>query len=517
MKPFPGFYVLISKPMRRLIHLCLIAASVLVLAGSLPAQDAHKIIDQYVKAAGGSKALSGIQTLTIEGVIAADDERKAGAYTFDIKLPNRYYSELNIGDRTFIRAYNGKSAWGEEASGSPTTILGDQALQVEAAAFYYNSHLLNLKKTNTGVLFIGHAQVGGRDTLQVEVTSPKGLKMEVFFDPQTHLIAKESATIGGVREETIFDDYRSVSGVKLPYKIELRRGKDVYPITVDRTAVNQRIGEGLFDFPRKSQVVLPDLKALFKEIDDNQKVIDKLKENYAGSRAEEETEYDNNGQEKKREVREYSFFYLDGEEISTLQKKNGAPLTDDEQKKEAERVQKQIQEVQNRQTKKEAREAKDEKKGKDDEDVGIESFLHACQFVNPRRERFRGQDVLVFDFEPNPEYKPRNLGESILQKLAGVIWVDEKAHDVVRLEAYFADTAKIGGGLVASLQKGSNFVFEQAYVNNEVWLPTYDEVHVGVRVFLLKNFKANEVTHYSDYKKFDVQTLSNVAAPKKQQ
>jgi len=64
--------------------------------------------------------------------------------------------------------------------------------------------------------------------------------------------------------------------------------------------------------------------------------------------------------------------------------------------------------------------------------------------VNPRHERFRGEDVLVFDFEPNPEYKSRSLVESIVQKLAGVVWIDEKAHQVARIEAYFVGDAKIG-------------------------------------------------------------------------
>jgi len=47
-----------------------------------------------------------------------------------------------------------------------------------------------------------------------------------------------------------------------------------------------------------------------------------------------------------------------------------------------------------------------------------------------------------------------------------------------------------------------------------VWLPTYMEAHLGVRVLLVKGFKVNEVTHYSDYKKFNVETLSTIAKPK---
>jgi len=276
----------------------------------------------------------------------------------------------------------------------------------------------------------------------------------------------------------------------------------------------------VFDFPKKAQVQLPDLKALFKEIDENQKAIDKIKENYTGTRTEEETEYEHDGKLKKREVTEYTFFYLNGEEVSTVVKKDGKPLSEAEEKKENERAQKRIEELQKRETSKEAKELakeqKAEEKGKkdDDDEPGIEIFLRVSQFVNPRRERFRGQDVLVFDFEPNPEYKARNLAEKVVQKLAGVVWIDEKAHDVARLEAYFVGDMKFAGGLVANLQKGTSFVMEQAFVNDEVWLPTYQEAHVGVRVLMVKGFKVNEVTRYSGYKRFNVETLSTIAKPK---
>ena len=104
--------------------------------------------------------------------------------------------------------------------------------------------------------------------------------------------------------------------------------------------------------------------------------------------------------------------------------------------------------------------------------------------------------------------------EKVVQKLAGVVWIDEKAHDVARLEAYFVGDFKFAGGLVANLQKGTSFIFEQAFVNNEVWLPTYMEAHVGARVLLLKSFKMNEVIRYSDYKRFKVETLSTISKPK---
>ena len=475
-------------------------------------------MDQYIKALGGTKALSRVQTLTLEGTVAGAADGQPGTYTFDTKLPNRYYSELHLGDLHFIEAYNGKSAWHEDAAGQFSTLLGPEALQLEAAAQFYNSRLLHAKRDKLAVAFAGHAQVQGRDALQLEVTWPSGIKRLAFFDVQSHLLVRETAQVGGGGQEILYGDYRPEAGVALPHQIELHRGPAAYHITVTRAAINEPVGERVFDFPRKLQVQLPDLKTLFEEIDKNQKAIDKIKEDYSGKRVEEETEYDGAGKVKKREVTEYQFFYLDGSEISTLVKRDGKPLSDDEQKKVNDAVQKRVLEHQQRKARKEARQEKtaEQHNSSKDDDPGIEIFLRTCQFVNPRRERFRGQDVLVFDFEPNPDFKPHNLAEKVVQKLAGVIWIDEKARDVARLEAYFVGDVKIAGGLLANLQKGTSFTFEQAFLNNEVWLPTYQEAHVGVRILLVKGFRVNEVTHYSDYQKFHVESLSTVAPPKPQ-
>jgi hypothetical protein len=507
---------------------------------TLCAQDAAKIVDQYVKAAGGARALSKIQTETLEGTFANPADGKPSTYTLSLKLPNRYYSEFVLGDKTLIEAYNGKSAWRQTPSGEISTLLGDQGQQLEAASLYYNARFLNLKKNKLALAFAGHSQVRGKDALQVEVTMANGVKREVFFDVQTHLIVKESGasnlkesgagskesgneaskdsgTVDGLDEEVFYDDYRNVDGVQIPHKVELRRGTATYSINITRVAMNGTVGERTFDFPKKSQVQLPDLKALFKEIDDNQKAADKIRENYAGTRIEEETELQKDGKAKKTEAREYTFFYLDGDEVSTLVKKDGKPLSDDEQKKENEKTRREIEDIQKRQAKKDAKEEKTKEEGKDkkdDDDVGIETFLRACQFVNPRRERFRGQDVLVFDFEPNPEFQPHKMEEKIVHELAGVVWVDERAHEVARLEAYFVGDFHIAGGVLANLQKGTSFVFEQSFFNNEVWLPTYIEAHVGVRVLLVKGFNVNAVTRYSDYKRFNVETLSTIDQPK---
>ena len=502
-----------ARPHKLLLRVALV---LLCVAAPLHAQDAAKILNQYVKASGGARALSKIQTITLEGTVAAQNGAKPGAYTFDIKLPNRYYSEMVMGDQSWIESFNGKSAWHQNSAGEISTLVGPEGLQLEAAARYYNSRLLNPKKNKLVITYVGAAQVRGKDASQLQVTMPSGAKWQVFFDAQSHLIVKESAPVGGQNQEILYDDYRAENGVQLPHKIELHRGTAIYAIDVTHAAVNEPVGERVFDFPRKSQVQLPDLKALFKQIDSNQQVLDKIKENYAGTKIEDETEYEGNGKPKKPDVRESTFFYLDGTEVSTLVKINGLPLTPEAQKKENARVLKEIDDLEKSASKKATSGEKDkqEEKEEEDEDISIDAFLRACQFVNPRRERFRGQDVLVFDFEPNPEFKARTLVEKVIQKLGGVIWIDEKALDVVRLDAFFVSNVKIAGGLLADLQKGTRVILEQTYVNNEVWLPTYEEVHIDVRVLLVKGIKVDGTTRYSDYKKFNVETLSTIGKPR---
>src|SRR6266576_3539588 len=200
-------------------RLLTILIALMITSGAYPAhaQEAGKIVEQYVKAAGGGRALAKIQTLTLEGSFTSDDG-KTGTYTLDTKLPNRYYSELLVGEKNLIEAYNGKSAWHQNAAGDLGTLVGPEGMQLEAAAQYYNSRLLNLKKSKITLAPVGHAEVRGKDALQVEVTTATGVKRQVFFDPQTHLIVKEAAPVGGVYVVLLYGDHRTVDDVKLPNK-----------------------------------------------------------------------------------------------------------------------------------------------------------------------------------------------------------------------------------------------------------------------------------------------------------
>jgi hypothetical protein len=136
--------------------------------------------------------------------------------------------------------------------------------------------------------------------------------------------------------------------------------------------------------------------------------------------------------------------------------------------------------------------------------ISIAEVLRASTLSNPRRERFRGRDVIVFDFAPNPSFDFKNA-KSMLKffgKTAGSMWIDEKDRQVARLEAFLADSYKIGGGVVAKLKKGASFTLEQERVNDEIWLPSTADINLSVRVLLVKGIELNQVIRSYDYRKF---------------
>ncbi len=191
--------------------------------------------------------------------------------------------------------------------------------------------------------------------------------------------------------------------------------------------------------------------------------------------------------------------------------KDDKPLDDDQKKHEDDRFNKRFDEM----TKKQAELAADPKKQakkQEQEEAQISDFLRAESFTNPRWSTVQGEDVIVFDFAGNPNYKPKKTIDRVIQKLSGRMWVDDQAREIARLEAHFSETAHVGGGVVASIEKGSNFVFEQQKLNDEVWLPSYAEVHFAGRIVVVK-LKQSFIDRYSDYKKFRVGATVSPAPP----
>jgi hypothetical protein len=245
-----------------------------------------------------------------------------------------------------------------------------------------------------------------------------------------------------------------------------------------------------------------DVHALLLEVEAHQKQIEKIREDYTYRAQTRVDDLSSDGKIKKTETGEFEVFFANGHPIQRQVKKDGKDLSPDEMKKEQNRVNKEVEEAM--------------KKSPDQpmhgDAISVQRLLEIISIHNPRRINYKDRPTVVFDFVGDPHTKTHGMTEDISKKLSGTVWIDEKDRQVTRMDAHIDDTFRMGGGLVASVQKGSSFTFEQGLVNHELWLPTAADIHYSARVLLVKGMRQNVHIVNDHYQKFsaDAQQQSGV-------
>jgi hypothetical protein len=244
---------------------------------------------------------------------------------------------------------------------------------------------------------------------------------------------------------------------------------------------------------------IPDIRVLMKEVQEHQKQLERVRENYTYSTAQTTQDIDGSGQVKKTETEEGEAFFVNSHEIERTVKKNGQPLNDHDQEKETERVTKEVEKA----------EKTPPGQPLEGQTISVSRLLEIMDVRNPRRETFRGRPSIVFDFAGRKDAQTHGLAEDASKKLQGTMWVDEADRQVAHLEVRFVDNFRVAGGLFASVEKGSSFRFDQELVNGEIWLPTGAEANMQARVLLVKNMRQHFMERDFDYKRFHVETQAS--------
>ncbi len=245
-----------------------------------------------------------------------------------------------------------------------------------------------------------------------------------------------------------------------------------------------------------SNAPLPDIRQLVREVQDHQKQLEKIREAYTYSSIQTTQDIDSNGRVTKTESVEGEDFFVNGHVIERKVKKNGQPLDEHDQQKETERVTKLVEKA----------EKTPPGERLEGQSISVSRVLEIMDVSNPRRENYRGRPTIVFEFVGRKDAKTHGLAEDASKKLKGTIWVDEADRQVAHLEVTFVDNFHIGGGLLANVQRGSNFRFDQAPVDGGLWLPTGGEGMLQARVLLLKNMRQHFNERNYNYQRFRIDT-----------
>ena len=486
----------------------------------------EKIVADYLKAIGGKKRAAGIRDSTYEWVVQGRADRGSpaeGRARTITKAPFSARTDIILTSGEINVAANARAAWTRALDGRLRTLTDAEAGAVKLQAALGASRLVDFKKLNvlarTVALDQGDERAGSSSERAyiVEVSKRDGARLRYWFGASSKLLLKVSDEARSMT--TRFSQYRTVNnnsngGALEPHRVEIERPPaDAFVLTLSDVRYNTGPGDALFDPPSETSLDIP---ALLREVGRNQSAVDDRVSDYTYTRRQVEREINDRGEVKKEKVLVHEIYPVPGGgRVLKLISENGRVLVPEQMAKEEKRVAEELEKAaranEKRKQKREQEEAARAKKtggetgmgeSGDDDLGGISAFLKACEFVAPRRERFRDREAIVFDFRARPGFRPSNRSESIIAKLAGIMWIDPVDKQVIRLEARLDQSFKIGGGLLASVRPGSTFAFEQTRLADGVWLPRFAQINASAKVFLFAGFRLDATREYSDYKRF---------------
>lgn len=245
---------------------------------------------------------------------------------------------------------------------------------------------------------------------------------------------------------------------------------------------------------------LPDIPELMHEVEVHQKASEKIQKDYLYHELAISEENDGHGGVKKTDSREYDVFWLNGVQVQKLVKKNGKELNAEEQKKESDRIDKEVAKARERRSKADTKGEETDSHGH--KEITVSRFLELGSFSNPRRVKMNNRDTIAVDYAGDPNAKTRNRMEDVIRDLAGTVWVDEEDRSISRIEGRFLRAFKIGGGLLVNIKQDTSFAVDQRKVNDEVWLPARVNGRGAARAMLFSSFNGSIRVVDSDYRKF---------------
>jgi hypothetical protein len=249
-----------------------------------------------------------------------------------------------------------------------------------------------------------------------------------------------------------------------------------------------------------AQAVRPDISHVLQQVQEHQRQVNAARENYTFDCLETKQEVGADGQVKKTTTEQLEEFYVNGHRIGRVVKRDGQALSAAETQKEDARIEGLVEKAE--QTPPDHR--------LQGPSITVERLLELMDLRNARRQMYRGRATIVFDFTGRRDAKTHGMVEDASKKLAGTVWIDEKDMQVAHLEVHVDDNFRIGG-LLASVQKGSSFRFDQSPVEHGVWLPTGSEANMQAKVLLLKNIRERNVQQDFGFKRFQVETSAQVS------
>jgi hypothetical protein len=231
----------------------LVVLSLFSCLGWAAAPTAQSVLMQS-KAASGGNAWNRVHSIKLEG--KANAGGLSGSFE-QLENVNNGASVLQykLGPADVRLGFDGSTSWNQGPSGDVALQDSAAGKQIAASDAYLAARAYWFpQRWPATVRFCGTRTDSGR-AYQVLRALPKGGDaIELWIDPSTHLIARIVESTGGRGRTQIWSDYRTVDGVKQPFRIEAYTGDDVAHKSValvDHVSINVDVPANRFAPPQQ--------------------------------------------------------------------------------------------------------------------------------------------------------------------------------------------------------------------------------------------------------------------------
>jgi len=218
----------------------------------------NEIINRAIQAYGGKTNLRSIQRKKEIGttiIYLQDTVFRTSRYQQFYKSPNKSYYESPI-NRPYIYpkliyASNGRIQWTQnDGAWAPYLQPKEETTDRKGEDYPF---LFTLKEREVNVEFIKTVGEKGKTLHLLKYTSKDGKEEDVYFDNNSGLISKTYKTIqtsiGQAEIIQLFDDYRLVGGVQIPFRVESQFPPNEVDLNIiNQLEINQPINDSIFEF-----------------------------------------------------------------------------------------------------------------------------------------------------------------------------------------------------------------------------------------------------------------------------
>lgn len=247
------------------------------------------------------------------------------------------------------------------------------------------------------------------------------------------------------------------------------------------------------------------MRALTRVVAENYRDNYKKQRDYTYIDREVSHHLDGNGQVKSTETKTYEIMELYGEPVARLIEKDDKPLDTKDAAKEEDRIRKLTDKRKNESDDDRRKHLAEREKQRQKNREFVSEVANAYDFRLVGSEVLNGRDTWVIDGDPRPDFHAHLKEAEMLTKFRGRLWIDKQEMQLAKMDVEAIDTVSFGW-VLARIHKGTRFVYAQARINDEIWLPQYYQAKLDARIALFKSAREEDEGTFRDYRKFRTTT-----------